>query len=1053
MPQDSDLFLSRYQQLNEQQRAAVDAIYGPVMVIAGPGTGKTEVLSMRIANLLRSEAQVQPQEILCLTYTDEAANAMRRRLLQIIGVSAQKVHITTFHAFGNSIIQNHPDLFSFRELDLMTELDRYAILHQLLDELPSGHPLQRVGAAAYYDAKKLYALFEVMKKENISAKHLSQRIDAYIADLPNREQFRYKRNGQGYQKGDLKAHEIAAEEQRMETTRAAALLFPRYQELMREKGFYDYSDMLLWVLDAFKTNEALLQSYQERFQFMLVDEFQDTNGAQMNLLTTLTAFWEQPNLFVVGDDDQSIYEFQGARIRNIIDFYEKHHQAVTVITLPQNYRSSQPILDSASTLIANNAQRLVYQLGHLKLDKNIRVVNERFSKDGESRMPEVRVYPNVLAEEAHVVSCIEQLRQQGVPYHEMAVIYAQHKQAENIIALFERSNIPYQTRKAVNVLREPVVAQLLLVLRYLHAERQTTFSGEPFLFEILHAPYYEIAPSDLARLSLFIQQQSRKTPELRHWRMLLANGMTLQLLNLRSEAALIRMGHNLDNWLQAVSNHPLPLLLEKIMYESGIANWLLQGSNEVWDMQVLYTFFRFARQQYQKQPHLKLPDFLRVLDKMLLENISLPVEKVIQSEGGVRCLTAHSAKGNEFEHVFLIGCTDGFWEKKTGGNRGFVLPDTITFSEEKESDQNATEVARRLFYVALTRAKKHLYVSYAQQDYEGKELNHSLFVDEICKPEARTYIAPTEDVLVQHLGRAMAPADVLRIELANRDWIERSVQQLTMSYTTLSRFLSCPLRFYYETILRVPSLPGPALGFGIAVHDALERFFKEMKANGAFGTEEDLIRFFEQSIWREKESMATAEYQRRLEQGRSVLSGYYQRNIHHWHKGVGVEVEVEVKINRFYLEGIPVTGKMDKLEISGDGCTVIDYKTGNPGKKEYLSPPNEKNPLGGDYWRQMVFYKLLLENNPDKPYKVRLGAFDYIEPDRKTGRPHDLVYVPMSEADETTVRQQLKDAYGRIMNHEFDTGCGKKDCSWCQFAKKYSIIRQPEKDFVEIDDV
>lgn len=1051
MPQDPGLFLSRYQQLNEQQRAAVDAIFGPVMVIAGPGTGKTEVLSMRIANLLRSEVQVQPQEILCLTYTDEAANAMRRRLLQIIGVAAQRVHITTFHAFGNNIIQNHPELFSFRELELMTELERYALLHQMLDELPHGHPLQRIGSAVYFDAKHLYALFEVMKKENISAEQLSQSVDAYIAEMPTREKFQYKRNGQGYQKGDVKEHEVRAEIQRMETTRAAALLFPRYQELMREKGFYDYSDMLLWVLNALKTNEALLQSYQERFQFMLVDEFQDTNGVQNELLNTLTAFWENPNLFVVGDDDQSIYEFQGARIRNIIDFYEKHSQAVTVITLPQNYRSSQPILDSAGLLIWNNTQRLVYQLTHLKLDKNIRSANSRFLKDGESLQPEVRVYPNVLAEEAHVVASIEQLRQQGVPYHEMAVIYAQHKQAENIISLFERSNIPYQTRREVNALHEPVVAQLLLVLRYLHAERQATFSGEPFLFEILHAPYYEIAPPDLARLSLFIQQQSRKTPELRHWRMLLANGMTLQLLNLRSEAALIRMGHNLDNWLSSVSNHPLPLLLEKIIYESGIANFLLQGSNEVWDMQVLHTFFRFARQQYQKQPQLKLPDFLHILDKMLLENISLPVEKVIQSEGGVRCYTAHSAKGNEFEHVFLIGCTDKFWEKKSNSNRGFSLPDTLTFSAENEEGQNAAEIARRLFYVALTRAKKHLYISHALQDHDGKELNHSLFVDELSMPHERQQIAPSAGSLTRHLSRAMAPADILRVELANRDWIERSVQQLTMSYTTLSKFLNCPLRFYYETILRVPSLPGPALGFGIAVHHALERFFKEMKEKGRFATEEELISFFEQALWREKESMTSAEYQRRLEQGRSVLAAYYQRNISRWQQQP--DVAIEVKVNRFYLDGIPVTGKVDKLELTSDGCTVIDYKTGNPGKKEYLSPPNDKNPIGGDYWRQMVFYKLLLENNPERQYKVTLGAFDYIEPDRKTGRPHDLFYVPLTQSDETTVREQLKYAYGRIMNHDFDTGCGRKDCSWCQFAKKYSIIRQPEENFVEIDDV
>ncbi len=1049
--QEEAAFLARYEKLNAQQREAVDTIYGPVMVIAGPGTGKTEVLSMRIANLLRSEAQVQPHEILCLTYTDEAANSMRRRLVQIIGPAAHKIAINTFHAFCNSVIQSNPDYFSDRPLQPISDLERAEVMHDILDGLTPGHPLRRLGGNVYFDVPRLAALFEVMKKENLRPEVVSGAIDAYIADLPTREKYIYKRNGKGFQKGDVKQAELDEELRKMETTRAASLLFKDYEARMKELGRYDYSDMILWVLDALRREPSLLQSYQERYQFMLVDEFQDTNGAQSDLLMTLTQFWEDPNIFVVGDDDQSIYEFQGARIRNIIDFYQRHTGSVKVIVLPQNYRSSQAILDSATATIANNTQRLIYQLTSLNLNKDIVASNDRFKDGRDTLKPVVSIYPNVLSEEADIVMQIEALRAQGVPLHEVAIIYAQHKQAENIMQLFERKGIPYWVKKPVNVLRQPVVEQLMLVLRYLIAEKEKPFSGEGYLFEILHAPYYGIHPTDLAQLSLFVQQLPR-ADGLRNWRMLLANGMRLQMLDLRSDAAIIRMGHNLDSWLQSLSTHPLPLLVERIVYESGIVAWLLNGTDYIWDMQVLHTFFDFVRAQCAEKPHLKLPEFIRTVDKMDAENISLPTQKVIQNDNGVRCYTAHSAKGNEFEHVFLIGCCKKYWEGKAGNNREFKLPDTITSTEDDNEKSYKTEVARRLFYVALTRAKKHLHVSYALQDNEGKELANSCFVDEISRPEERRKVSVNADGLVEHLQWAMEPVDAVKIEVANIAWVERCLQQLCMSYTTLSKYLRCPVAFYYESILKVPCLKGDALAFGSAVHHALEKFFKEMKATGEWPSKDDLLRFFDQGLWREQESMTTIQYERSRERGQSILSAYYDRNILHWTK----TVEVEWKVNRFMLDGVPVTGKIDRLDFDGDTCTLIDYKTGksNPQKiREQTSQPNDKNPAGGDYWRQMVFYKLLIDNQPDKRWHVRIGAFDYVEPDRETGEFSPLVYVPVYEADEQIVRQQLRQSYGRIMNHEFTEGCGKQDCHWCNFARRYAVVRTPAEAFVEIDDV
>lgn len=1049
MQVNEDLFLARYEQLNREQQEAVTTIYGPVMVIAGPGTGKTEVLSMRIANLLRSDAQVQPAEILCLTYTDEATNSMRRRLLQIIGPAAHRIGIYTFHGFCNTIIQQNPEYFSQRNLQPITDLERTELLYEILEQLPKGHTLRKLSGNIYFDVPKLNRLFDLMKRENLSVDMISKAIDIYIEDLPNREKFIYKRNGKGYQKGDLKQAEYDDEVKRMTATKAAAGLYDVYEGKMKEAGRYDFNDMILWVLGALQNEPGLLENYQERFQFLLVDEFQDTNGAQSELLNALTRFWQDPNLFVVGDDDQSIYEFQGARIKNIIEFYDRYKETVKVIVLPQNYRSSQAILDKAAAAINNNQERLILQLKALNLNKDIVAANKRFAQGADTIVPEITAYANLLQEEADIVNRIEQLKNQGVALHDVAVLYAQHKQAANLMELMERKEIPYTVKRPVNILEEPLVRQVLTVMQYLHAERQKAFSAEGLLFEMLHAPYYGIAPTDIALLSLYMQDRGLDKTH-KYWRLILANGLLLESLNLRSAGAMIRIGNCIENWIQQQVTLPLPLLLEKIVYESGIVAYLLKGADRIWDMQVLQTFFAFVRDIYDRKPKTTLAELLGVVDRMNDESIAIPLQKVVQHDNGVRFYTAHGSKGNEFEHVFLIGCTKNYWEEKKGAGNEYKLPDTITLTDDDNSKTYKTEVARRLFYVALTRAKKHLYISYALQDNAGKELSNSVFIDEISLPEERKKMTVSSEVLMDHLAWAMAPVSVPRIELANRAWIERVLQHPTfsLSYTNLSKFLRCPLTYYYECILKVPFLRGAALGFGIAVHNALERFFKEMKASGNFPSKEELIQYFETALYFESESFTPLEYERRKEQGQTVLDAYYDRNIDTWSR----HIEIEYKVPRTFLDGVPVTGKIDKLEFEGNNCIVVDYKTGNPDNVgPHVSPPNEKQPLGGDYWRQMVFYKLLIEGQADKQWKVLTGKFDYVEPSRKSGEFIQKI-VPVFETDETTVRAQLKDAYGRIMNHDFDEGCGKEDCHWCNFARQYELIR-PGKDeqFVEID--
>ncbi len=1043
-----DVFLERYNKLNERQKLAVDTIYGPVMVIAGPGTGKTEVLSMRIASLLRTDAQVQPHEILCLTYTDEATNSMRRRLVQIMGAAAHKVNIHTFHGFCNSIIQNNSESFSLRSLQPITDLERTDLLYSILENLPSGHSLRKLSGNIYYDVPKLNKLFDIMKREYLSPENISAAIDTYIGALPEREEFVYKRNGKGYQKGDLKQDKIDEEIKRMETTRAAAQLFTQYEQKMKEAGRYDFNDMILWVLEAFKRDAWLLQSYQERYQFTLVDEFQDTNGAQNELINVLTSFWEDPNIFVVGDDDQSIYEFQGARIRNIIDFYERYKETIKIVVLPHNYRSSQQIIDKAMATIQYNKQRLINQLSELNLDKQIVAANDRFKDPGLTVHPVVKMYNNILQEEADVVMQIEALQKQGIALKEVAVLYAQHKQAANIIALMERKGIPYNVKKAVNILELPLAEQLLNILSYLVREKQKTFSGEELLFELMHAPWFGIAPTDIAQLALYIQT-NRKGGAIK-WRMLIANHLTLETIELENPEAIRRLSNNLENWEREQVTNPLPLLIEKIVYESGIVGYLLQQTDHVWLMQVLNSFFEFVKDAHDRSPKIRSVQLLQMVERMNDEGIAVPVQRVIQNDNGVNFYTTHSSKGNEFEYVFLVGCTKNFWEDKKSGGGNYRMPDTITATEEDTQQTYKAEVARRLFYVALTRAKKYLYVSYATNDNAGKPIEPSVFIDEISQPEERIRQSVPVGEIEKHLQWALQPVPDVVIKTGNAQWIDRLLQQLTMSYTTLSKFLRCRLAFYYEQVLRVPFQKNDALAFGSAVHYALERFFLDMKANqGEFPTKEQFLELFKTGMYIESSAFNSIQMDRRTEQGITLLGEYYDHYINSLHKNV----EIEYTVKRYNLDGIPVTAKIDKIEIYGDSCNVIDYKTGDPDKSATAntSPPNEKEPNGGDYWRQMVFYKLLLENNDDKNWKVTTGRFDYLQKS-KTGE-YKQITVPVFPQDETTVRQQLKESYTSIMNHEFNTGCGKPDCYWCNFARKYTLVRPKEDETIEIDDV
>ncbi|HEX2629537.1 MAG TPA: ATP-dependent helicase, partial [Chitinophagaceae bacterium] len=719
-------FGEEYERLNEQQRKAVDTIEGPVMVIAGPGTGKTQILASRIGKILL-ETDAEPRNILCLTYTDAGVVAMRRRLLSFIGPDAYKVNIYTFHAFCNDVIQENLSLFEKRSLDPLSELEKIDYFKNLIDTFPKNHPLKRYRGDVYFEIHNLQMLFSTMKREGWTPAFINERIDQYLTELPTRDEFIYKRKYKEFNAGDMKKDKIAEENERMEKLRAAVNEFDRFQALMRSRNRYDFDDMINWVIKAFENNKNLLADYQERFQYILVDEYQDTSGTQNRLVELLISYWDKPNIFVVGDDDQSIYRFQGANVENMLQFAGNYKEDLMTVVLTNNYRSTQPILDISKTLINRNDERLVKKIEGLS--KELLSSNSNISH--LLHPPQIREYETQRQEMIGIVKQVQHLVAEGVAPGRMAIIYKENKYGEELAQYFKLLQLPVYSKRHLNILELPLAQKIILLLRYLAAEHDTPFGGDEMLFEILHFDWFGIPPIEVAKIS--VEAAEKRSGD---------NKMAIrQLLYDKSKAPAkdlfsvglhdgLRKAHTvLEKLIAIVPNVTLQQLFDHCIREAGVLTRIMQSTDKHWQLQLLTALFEFISEETRRNPLMSLRDLVSLIELMEKEDVSLPLVQVSGSDKGINLLTAHGSKGLEFEYVFIAGCNSSFWEKKRKPGGGYKLPDTMFQSQPAAASDD--EELRRLFYVAMTRAEQHLFISYSRFKNDGKELEPSMFIAEI----------------------------------------------------------------------------------------------------------------------------------------------------------------------------------------------------------------------------------------------------------------------------------------------------------------------------------
>jgi DNA helicase II / ATP-dependent DNA helicase PcrA len=1032
-------FLEEYERLNEKQRLAVNTIEGPVMVIAGPGTGKTQILASRIGKILL-ETDAQPENILCLTYTDAGVVAMRKRLLNFIGSDAYKVHIHTFHSFCNNVIQENIRYFNKKELEALSDLERVQFLKQLIDGFAKDNPLKRYKGEIYYDLPNLSNLFSAIKREGWKEEWLLQQIDDYTTNIiPETDGYYNKREKA---KGNFAFTQKGKDEaERMEKLKAAIGSFKIYQQILHDNHRYDFDDMINWVIEIFQQHEEVLLNYQEQFQYILVDEYQDTSGSQNKIVELLISYWqeESPNIFVVGDDDQSIYRFQGANLKNMMNLADTYEKDLVKVVLTQNYRSVQPILDGAKSLIENNEQRLVNQYKELTKD----LVASKEELKALNIQPVIRIYENEFAENAHVASSIKKLIEQGVKPGHIAVIYREHKFGDELMKFFQLQKVPFYVKRSINLLDDVFINQVLNLIRHTVAELDNPFSGNPLLFEILHYSFFNIAPFKIARICNEIAEGRNKKKEYNTLRGYLqkltaaANGTLFAASEETDE--LIKVSKIIESLQKEVYNKSTQHWVEYLINESGILAYVMKSNDKAWLMNKLTCLFDYIKESTHRNPELTLKELIQQIDLLADNKLPLPLVQTTGTDTGVNLLTCHGSKGLEYEYVFLLGARNDVWEGKRKTNRGFKLPHNVF---EQETEAETTEELRRLFFVAVTRAEKYLFISYPQMKNDGKLLEPSQFTEELRQPlklEPEVIrLSEDEKILYASLRFGIIQKPVL--EQVEKDYINRLLEKFVMNVTALNNYLDCPLRFYYNSLIRVPSAKSEAAQFGTAVHEALSDFLNHMMSNNKIYPDKTfLIQRFYYHLNDGREVFTKESLQRFLEHGETVLSKYYDK--YYNPAPQGDFILTEYPLTKVVINNIPLKGFTDKIQFWKTDIIITDYKTGSfiksKARGEFELPGSEKKPDGGNYWRQAVFYKILVDNLPGKNWKVLHTQFDFVEPNAKD--EFDIEKLLITGEQVETVKSQLTDAWQQIQQHNFYTGCGKTDCDWCNFAKDNKI--------------
>jgi DNA helicase-2/ATP-dependent DNA helicase PcrA len=959
----TEAFIKAYNGLNAEQKKAVDTIEGPVMVIAGPGTGKTTILTLRIANILQ-KTDVGPSGILAITFTEAGVKAMRMKLRKIIGARADEVRIHTFHGFASSVLSEFDDHFPhLADSEQITDIEAEDMIRSILKK-PEYKALRPLGEPDYYVGKIIGAISDA-KREAWTADSIRTHAKEEIERIKNDQASISTR---GASKGQLKAEALKRIE-KCERTLVFADVYQAYEAQKQKEKKLDFDDLIIQVLVGLKNDELLLRMLQEKFLYVLVDEHQDTNDAQNLLVHMIADFFESPNLFVVGDEKQAVYRFQGASVENFLKF-QSVWKNMEVISLKSNYRSHQHILDAGFSLIENN-----YGEGeHITLRVKLNAAG-----NGTAQPIEIISAGNTEAAEKRLATDIKTILETK-PESTVAVIVRTNRDVERTLQALEFYGISASSEKGADIFTHAAGVLFFDLIRYLGDQSRTDA-----LAKTIAGGLWNISFEDSVKLMNDIRGE--KLGDIPQYIPALAE-LRDAALTMNPVSYLIYAA-DVSGFTKLISLNPL--------------------SVEVWRGIVAFAE-ELARKNTSHTPVSLIETMLAYVAASQSRVIKIGVGA---SDAPVQVMTIHGSKGLEFDYVFMPYCTEESWPMKSR-NSYFILP------REKE-DGDEIRDARRLFYVGITRARKHVTIMSECEQSDGKQLTPLRFLEELIPDVISRVNIPAIHEQATH---AQANTKRSRMETMLAEYTKRVLDERGLSVTALNHFLTCPSLFLYKSILRLPEAPHPSSEKGNAMHAALSAVWKleaRTEATIAAILEKEIRQYFEKksSLPKFEKEMVEKELLEDLPEVVASLKDHFAQT---------GDIMTESWFERD-LNGVSLHGRLDTVIATDNEVLVFDYKT-RASMSENEIKGNTKN-SNGDYFRQLVYYKILLETNPKFKGKHIIPALVFVRPDAK-GRCQ-MVTFDITEVDKEKVLAEITQLVEAVKSGSMIKNiCADSSCEWCK---------------------
>lgn len=928
--------------LNKEQLEAVMHDQGPLLIVAGAGTGKTTVITQRIAYLIE-QGKAKADEILALTFTEKAAGEMEERVDRLLPMGYVDLWISTFHSFGEHLLRDHGlEIGLPAGARLLNEFEQYALVKENFAKFdldyyrPLGNPTKFIRALINH--------FSRLKDENISpadylsyAEELQENLDSMLSGSKKISSTKFKSLISGIQTEDK---EIVASE--VNRINEIANAYHVYQQLLLDNSTIDFGDLINYLLKLFRERPKILDLYRRQFKYILLDEFQDTNWAQYELIKLLAA--PKNNLVVVGDDDQSIYKFRGASVANIMQFNKDYSKAKQVVLI-KNYRNKQNILDLAYNFIQfNNPDRLEVQLKRKGGEKKI---SKKLQAHTKGRGLIELISAKDLPEEMRLVAeRIAELKiaDKQCSWGDFAILVRANNSAKEVCAVLEAAVLPYQYLASRGLYAKPVILDIVAYFKLLDNYHESSA-----LYRVLNMPIFNFSYSELVNFNYVAQ---KKTLSL------------YTVLKTAKQKFGIKTQAKIDKVMKLIAEHTI-LARDKqalevmlaFLNDSGYLKSIIgQGEERSRELLGYLNQFRKRIEKFLTGSRDKsIKSFLSELNMEIDSGEEGTLAPDIEAgPDTIKVMTMHGAKGLEFKYVFIVNMVDKRFPT-TRRHDPIAVPDDLIKEILPEGDAHLAE-ERRLFYVALTRAKSGIFLSWAS-DYGGlRKKKPSRFLVEsgllkLGSEEQRT-------IKTGQAGQLQAFSPSAKKELVQKK--QDYKPPIFFSYTQLAAFSNCPYQYRFAHILRVPRLGKPVFSFGKTMHSVMQKIFEIVRERSSYGqtglfanltakeskvkseiiTLDEIYKLFEES-WIDEWYESAARKKEYKNTGKKILKEFYAKHKDNWpvslflEKGFNLKVAVNKKL-------YSIRGVIDRIDKIGDKIKIIDYKTGSPksrlsfGEKEQL---------------------------------------------------------------------------------------------------------------------